>query len=205
MADFDWSSLIGPALGIGGAIYSANQAGDAARNAASSQANALQPYANIGNYALSGLQNIDPAQIPGYATGLDAGLSAINRNAAARGGFNSGNRLKALTKYAIDYNTQQTAGRQNQLMSLLNPGMQAASGIGNAGAASGVVRSNANNSALTGALDLASKYLTSKDSSGNTGAQNLWNGISGLWSDSPASSGSDWQHSGPVDEDVWSW
>lgn len=202
MADFDWGGLLGSAIGAGASLYSANQGKKAAQNAygqqqaaASQASNAYSPYAQAGQNALSLLNNEDITKLPGYQGGLDAGLGAINRNAAARGLANSGNRLKALTKYGIDYNTQQTSQRQNQLMQLINSGQNAAgnqagiyAGLGNAGGASSIAQSNSSMGGLEGALGLASKYLTSKGSNGNSNGTNLWNSASSLFGGSTPSS-----------------
>lgn len=197
MADFDWSGLLGAGLGAGASLWSANQNANAAKKALQAQsaatgqaAGVYSPYAALGQQAAGLINNEDITKLPGYQSGLDAALGAIDRRSAAMGGFNSGNRLKALQQRAIDYNTEKTAQRQNQLYGLINSGQNAAgaqaglyAGLGDASGASRIAQTNSATSGLTGALDLASKYLTSKGSNGKTNGQNIWSssGLSGLF------------------------
>ena len=53
-------------------------------------------------------------QDPGYQFRLDEGNKAIDRAAAARGGYDSGSTLKALTKYGQDYATNDYAGAKDR-------------------------------------------------------------------------------------------
>lgn len=184
MADsFDWGSLIGPALGAGASLWAGNKLANTAQSALGSQqqganaaSTALQPYLQAGQNAAGALASGDVTQLPGYQSGLDAGQAAINRAAAARGNFFSGNALKAAGKYATDYNNQFNTQRQNQLIQLLGMGQNAANqygnlqtGLGNAGAAANIAGSNSRMSGIDNALNLASQYLTSKTGPNNTG------------------------------------
>lgn len=172
MADntgFDWASLIAPAVGAGGALYLGNQA----------KGTANQVSGNLGNVYndIAAQYNQDPTTMPGYQFGLDEGNRQINRAAAARGGYNSGNTLKALTKYGIDYNTAQNSQRQNQLMQLLGQ----RTSLANAQGAAQIAGSNAGNAGLTSALDIASKYLGGSGSGGKSNASNIYGAVgSGL-------------------------
>lgn len=207
MADsFDWGSLVGPALGAGASLWAGNQNANTAQGALGSQTQgaanagaALQPYMQVGQNAANLLNNEDITKLPGYQSGLDAGQAAINRKAAATGNYFSGNALKAASKYATDYNTQATQQRQNQLTQLLGQGRAAATqygadqmGLGNTQAASNISQNNSKMSGIGSALDLASEYLTSKNSSGRSngsalgsliggGLSSLGSGISSLW------------------------
>lgn len=192
---FDWGGLIGGALGAAAPLYAATQNQNAADKALQAQQNAAtqigavqQPYANLGEYAAGLLANNDPTVLPGYQNGLLEGERSINRAAASRGQFNSGNTLKALTKYGIDYNQQQTERRQNQLMQLLSAGQGSANamsnvlgGVGNAQGAATISKNNSANNGLIGALGSVGSYLTSKGSNGNSNFSNIADGVSGLW------------------------
>lgn len=213
MADFDWGGLLGAGLGAAASVYAAKQNSNAAREALQPQQQAVQqvtanqtPYLNIGNQAAALLGNEDISKLPGYQRGLGQGTSAINRRAAATGGFNSGNRYKALEQFGIDYDQSKTNERQSQLMQLLGVGQGAANNIGNvqtgyanSAARSGISQNNSNMSGLTGALDLASKYLTSKGSNGQTGFSNVSSGLSNLFG------GSQPQPSNSFDSDFDYW
>lgn len=52
---------------------------------------------------------------PGYQFGLDQGTTALNRQAAARGSYNSGAALKAASRYGTDYATTKYGDAFNQL------------------------------------------------------------------------------------------
>jgi hypothetical protein len=96
----------------------------------------------------------DFEQDPGYAFRLKEGMSALNNQAAARGGLISGNALRAAQKYGQDmasqeygnaFNRYQT-NRANQLQplgSLLASGQSAAANQGSAAGQYGVNAGNA--------------------------------------------------------------
>lgn len=203
--NFDWGGLVDSALGAGGALWSAGQNRDAiARALEAQQAGGgaaigdYSPYADVGKNAISMLNNEDITQLPGYQTGLAEGINAINRRALATGGFNSGNRLKALMKYGVDYNTAKTADRQNQLMQMIQMGQGAAgnqagvrTGMGNATGAAAIAGNNSAQTGIGAALDLASKYLTSKADNGKSNAQNMWGAATDYFSSPNASNNAD--------------
>jgi hypothetical protein len=194
--EYDWSSLIAPALGAGASLWGGGNEASTAGNALASQqagadraSEALQPYIQQGQRAAGLLGSEDISKLPGYQRGLGQGTSAINRQAAARGNFNSGNRYKALEQFGVDYDASKTGERQNQLVPLLQLGSNAANSMGNiqtgmanAQARSQIAQSNSKQSGLTNALDLASKYLTSKNGAGQTNAQGLVSGLGSVGS-----------------------
>lgn len=156
------------ALGsVGGAVISGNAARDAAnkQSDAANQASQLQkqeydqtradqqPWREAGTQALSQMQDpgfqksftmSDFQQDPGYAFRMQEGQKALERSAAAGGGFNSGAFSKALTQYGQNFasneyqnaynrfNNDQT-NRFNRLSSLAGAGQTANSQIGAAG------------------------------------------------------------------------
>jgi len=111
----DLFDLLGSAVNIGGAIYSAKSAKDAAEDQAQSYTQAAQnfrPYADLGDHSAGELQGRlnnnallgdfsleDFEQDPGYQFELAEGNKAIDRAAGARGGRYSGATLKALQRY----------------------------------------------------------------------------------------------------------
>lgn len=159
-------SFVAAAIGVS-ALIGAKSASDAtnAQVGASRDANALQlemfnrqredqqPWRQAGIKALAGLDDGDfqrdfTAQDfqkdPGYDFRLQEGQNAINNAASARGMSNSGNTLKALTKYGQDYATGEYQNaynrfnndrnnRFNRLSSLAGVGQTANNQIGQAG------------------------------------------------------------------------
>lgn len=86
----------------------------------------------------------DPGTKLGFQFGMDEGTKALNRQAAAAGGLNSGATLKALTRYATDYtgtkygdawNRDQAfkTNQFNRLASLAGVGQSAVNTVGAAG------------------------------------------------------------------------
>lgn len=109
-----------------------------------------KPYLDAGTNALAALQRgFSPADFqhsPGYNFQRQEGLDAIRNNASATGGVNSGNTLKALTRYgqgvanqdywnaynAFTSNNQNLAGAgQNAAANLGGFGTQAAGNVAN--------------------------------------------------------------------------
>ena len=161
-----WYYVGGTAVAtIGGALI----ASDSARSAANSQADASaagiaeqrrqanqaytdqSPYRQAGASALGQLQGEigqqpTAAQVmsdPGYQFGLQQGQQALNRQAAAAGGFVSGASLKAASDYATNYATtgygaayQRRQDRLNRLSALAGIGQTSTNASGAAGAAS---------------------------------------------------------------------
>jgi hypothetical protein len=83
-----------------------------------------QPYAEGGGEAFQGARNmLQPgydytSEDPSFQFGLETGVNAIDRSAAARGGLHSGGTLKALARFGTDYGTTkfgESFDRQNQL------------------------------------------------------------------------------------------
>lgn len=156
MSDFDW----GQALGAIASMYNANQQSQAGRNAANAaigggrEAIAAQlamfdrlqqlqmPYQQAGTAALNqlvGLAGGVPAAMqqfqtdPGYQFRLGQGQRAVEQSAAARGGLNSGNTLRALTEYGQNVGSNEFGNYWNRLAGLAGVGQTAATNIGNAG------------------------------------------------------------------------
>ena len=109
------------------------------------------PYRAAGAQALGQLQAengrmptaADVMSDPGYAFGQQQGQQALDRKAAASGGFVSGASLKAASSYATDYATtgygaayQRRQDRLNRLAALAGVGQTATAGSAQAGAAS---------------------------------------------------------------------
>jgi hypothetical protein len=105
---------------------------------------------------------------PGYAFRMKEGLTALDRQAAARGGLISGGALKAAERYGQDlgsqeymnaFNRYQTnrANQLNPLQSITGAGQTATNQL--AGAA-GAYGANAGNIAMTGGANQANAYLT---------------------------------------------
>lgn len=118
---------------------------------------------------------------PGYQFRQAEGEKAINRAAAARGGFNSGATLKALDRYNQDYAageynnaynrfTQQQGNVYNRLSNVAGLGQSSTNqlnntstglltGTGNANAASQIASTNARTSGYTGAANAITDWL----------------------------------------------
>lgn len=185
-------------VGAGISLYEGQQGRDAQTSAANS-ANQTQtdmynqtradqaPYRDAGVQALDTIQN-DPSfnqnfnmsdfqQDPGYQFRMQQGQQAIERSAAARGGLNSGDTMKALTKYnqgeasneyqnAYNRYTTDQSNRFNRLASVAGIGQTAVgqttaagtstgnqisanqTAVGNANAAQSVAAGNTVNSAM---------------------------------------------------------
>lgn len=150
---------IGKGLGaITDAVGLTNNSGEAAldrQSQAAGQANATQkymydtqredaaPWRQAGGVALGQLASGNVfgeggfQADPGYQFRMSEGMKAINSNAAARGGANSGATLKALARYGQDFASNEynnAYGRQyNRLSSLAGFGQGANQQVGNAG------------------------------------------------------------------------
>lgn len=98
-----------------------------------------QPIAGTGSQSQAGFQNyLDSA---GYKTQLNAGIDALNSNAAARGMLKSGATLKATQRFGSGLGQQYFNNYIGQLMSQSNQGLSANQTI--ASAATGVASGNA--------------------------------------------------------------
>jgi len=116
--------------------------------------NALDPENRYGGFYAS----------PGYQFRFDEGQRGINANRAASGMMQSGDTLRALTRYGQDYASNEYNTQLNQLFSVAGLG-QTATGQGNAlagqyGAQVGVNNQNASNA-------LQSSYGTQANAWGN--------------------------------------
>lgn len=125
------------------------------------------PAADYGKYARD-FSMQDFTTDPGYAFRMKEGLTALDRQAAARGGLISGGALKAAQRYGQDlgsqeytnaFNRYQTnrANQLNPLQSITGAGQTATNQL--AGAA-GNYGTNAGNIAMTGGANQANAYLT---------------------------------------------
>ncbi len=98
-----------------------------------------QPIPGSGSQSLQGFQNyLDSA---GYKTQLNAGIDALNSNAAARGMLKSGATLKATQRFGAGLGQQYFNNYIGQLMNTSNMGLSADQTIANA--ATGVASGNA--------------------------------------------------------------
>lgn len=144
---------------VGGGIVGGYIQGQAARDAATTQANAsrdasqvqydmyqqqradYEPWRQAGTRALTGLEDknlLDNYQgDPGYQFRLAEGNKAINAAAAARGMANSGATMKALARYGQDYASSEYDKAYNRQFSRLSTlagfGNQANTNTANAG------------------------------------------------------------------------
>lgn len=130
-------------IGAAATLFGAKSASDAAQNAANTQANAAkdanntqlqmynqtradqQPWMQSGQAALGQLNQQMPSLTknfsmsdfhadPGYNFAMQQGNQAIERSAAARGGLNSGDTMKALDSYSQGLGAQQYQSAYNR-------------------------------------------------------------------------------------------
>lgn len=207
MADFDWGQLIGSLAQAGASVYAANQAQDAAQQAAGQvgqsatealryNAELTRPWREAGSIALGDLLRgtqpggdllrpfamSDFQTDPGYQFRQAEGQKALDRAAAARGGFNSGAALKdaqrfgqdlASSEYQNAYNrwAQQQGNVYNRLAGISGTGQTstqqlASTGanlipqIGQAQAGATLAGSNARQSAYQGAANAFGDYMS---------------------------------------------
>ena len=178
------SAVIGGASSLGSAAIQSNAAGKATQN--------LQPYylsGGVATNALNQLLGISKSQplsngvtpsftgSPGYKWQLGQGIDAVQNSAAAQGGVNSGNTLKALTSFGQGLASTDFNNYISQLMGLSGIGENAAAGAGNfitqggnAQAAGLVGAGNAASNALT--LNSLLPYLTNQNTGGNVSPLN---------------------------------
>jgi len=217
MADFDWGGALGGLAQLGGAVLANNQNQRAIDRATGIQrdstqqaqqylqeqqakANAMMaPYQALGGYATTKLLSGNVMDEPGYQFTQSEGEKAINRAAAARGGFGSGKRLKDLVRFNQDNATRGYNNSYNRLAGMANLGLGStnslmsnnsnvasglgnlASAFGNANAAGTLQGANSTNNLLGTGLGLVGNFLGSKSSNGKTNGQNALDGISSLW------------------------
>lgn len=113
--------------------------GDIQQQAAQSRQD-LAPYRDVGTTALPRLTDLlgltgtfDPSQItrtPGYQFGLDQGILAKDRSAAARGILGTGGYGQDLTRYGQDYGMNYFNNYGNQLAGLVGIGQNATNQTG---------------------------------------------------------------------------
>lgn len=134
----DFLPLIGDVISGGASLYGSKKAADTSAEAAKISSDTmlnmfyqnredLAPWRETGKAALNTLYEKVQAgpgeytESPGYQFRLSEGEKAINRAAAARGGYDSGKTLKALTKYGQDYATQDYDNFLQRWYQSLNP------------------------------------------------------------------------------------
>jgi len=116
--------------------------------------NALDPENRYGGFYAS----------PGYQFRFDEGQRGINANRAATGMMQSGDTLRALTRYGQDYASNEYNTQLNQLFSVAGLG-QTATGQGNALAGQYGAQVGQNNQNVSNALQ--SSYGTQANAWGN--------------------------------------
>lgn len=187
------------AAALGGALISADASQNAADTQAQSAANAdaqtmlmynqnvarLQPFTQAGQASLGNLSSLlgnngaNQASMyqesPGYQWQLGQGTQAITNSAAAMGGVNSGNTLKALQSYGQglanqDFN-QWLGNTYNMNMGMANMGQSSAAGTANLGASAantmGQNTIGAGNAQAAGQVGAANAYGNALGSIGN--------------------------------------
>jgi hypothetical protein len=134
MTTSDWARLAQTGVGL----YGQYKAADAMKDA-NSQQNALiremwqanrqdnQPLLNLRNSVLPQIQGLisNPSSItsdPGYQFGLKQGQTQIDNSAAARGGYYSGQQMKASQQYGQDYAGSKLTDSLNRLMGVAGLG-----------------------------------------------------------------------------------
>lgn len=105
----------------------------------------LGPWREAGKSALDQLMHGNFKTDPGYEFRQSEGEKAINRAAAARGGWDSGAALKSLTRYNQDYASGEYGNWWNRLAGLAGIGQTATNQTGVLGAGA----TNQSNDALT--------------------------------------------------------
>jgi hypothetical protein len=115
-----------------------------------------EPWRQAGIGALGNMVTGAFQADPGYAFRLGEGEKAINRGAAARGGYDSGSTLKALTRYGQDYANNEYGDWWNRQAGLAGVGQTATNALGQLG--ENTVKQQAGN--ITGAGNArASGYM----------------------------------------------
>lgn len=183
------TAIIGSAVvGAGVGIYSSNKAASAAENAAASSNDVTmqmfnlgredtKPWRTAGKTALSTLMEkleAGPGEFvksPEYNVGLEEGIKATERGAAASYGVLSGREQKALTRFGQDYATKNYQNFLANYYQSLNPYLSIA-GLGQTTAAQ-----TASNATATGNT-LANNALYAGNAQAS-GAINTGNAITG--------------------------
>lgn len=209
----------GAAIAAGGAIIGGYMSSQGSQDAAQTQANAanqasqiqqqmynqnvqrLSPWTTAGQQALGQLQGqmgelttpfsaTQYQQSPGYQWQLNQGLQAIQDSAAARGGVNSGNTMKALMGYgqglanqdyqqALSNYTNWQSQVYNMLSGLANTGANAAGMTAGLGASTanqlGSNAMQAGNAISAGQVANANAWGNTASSLGNLGSWAMMN------------------------------
>jgi hypothetical protein len=159
-------------------------------------AQAFNPWIDAGKSSLEmlmrGLMGGQGAQqftdayrsLPGYQAGIDTGITALDRSAAARGMTKSGAQMKALSKFGSDYEDQRSGQYMNRLATMGTQGLSAqGSQVGTIG--TGL---QGQLGADTGAADMMYRAagtvpqgIIGAQNASNAGSQNMLNmGMQGL-------------------------
>jgi hypothetical protein len=149
--------------------------------------NALDPENRYGGFYAS----------PGYQFRFDEGQRGINANRAASGMMQSGDTLRALTRYGQDYASNEYNTQLNQLFSVAGLG-QTATGQGNALAGQYGAQVGQNNQNASNALQ--SSYGTQANAWGNA-LGNIGGNIAYNWPTGGATGGATGGQSPP--SDLW--
>lgn len=165
------TNLLGAGIGAVGATKAAGIQSDAANQANQTLLSMfnqnradLAPWRNVGGAAITRAGDIlNPGggqrlleMDPGYDFRLAEGNKAIDRAAAARGMFDSGPTLKALTRYGQDFAGGEFGNAYNRLLALAGMGQTATANTGQLGATAAT--NIANNQTSAGAAN-ASGYV----------------------------------------------
>jgi hypothetical protein len=170
VGDFNWTSLLGPALQAGGAVVGANATKSAANDQlqAAREAQAMfAPWIQAGGWGIGQAANMlgkngpDAAaaafqQDPGYQFRVQEGENALTRAASANGTLGSGKYLKDAMAYNQGQASQEFGNSFNRLLGVAGMG-QTATGSGadyltqgaNASAAGKIGGASAINNGLT--------------------------------------------------------
>jgi hypothetical protein len=153
-------------------------------------AQAYDPYVSAGNSALERLMaglglGGDQAAftsayrgLPGYQSGMDAGVSALDRSAASRGMTNSGAQLKALSRFGSDYEDRRVGDYLNRLASMGQQGLGATGsqvGTISQGLGGKLGTDTASAQMMYGAANTIPQGIIAAQNSHNAGAQNAVN------------------------------
>jgi hypothetical protein len=223
MADstFDWTRLIAPAANALGTYWAGRQYGNAVEQAGQ-QADPWAQYRPAAAAQLNALTQ-NPSSItshPGYQFGLDQGVNAISRSAAAKGLLGSGNVGYELQKFGQDYGTNFLDKERNYLATVsgakVDPHIAAAMALqgrgtqlgayGQAlGSLTGQQPTGANNSLLSTGVNAIASYFGGNNTGGGYGYQmpETGSGAPVYGSDIGGDQAIDWsQYGAPAQESV---
>lgn len=117
------------------------------------------------------LPDLDPTTDPGYQFGMDQGLQALDRKAAASGGRVSGAALKAATRFGTDYATTGYGAAYQRRQDTLNR-LAAVAGIGQSATNASTQAGQNSTNAISGL------YANQGDNAGSArlAQGNIWQG-----------------------------